>query len=226
MRLLPLTNKKPLNSISLWRNRPIRFFAGDLVLANEKALFLAMPPKKRKADTLTGGTDDVNPQLMTLWITQTGVDTATHVENVLPVSRIPGEEETTVMEILKVFFESSDFTIRETDQTKEQLCLLSTGGPASATTDPKVFAFYSVDGREGWVTTATGTAVGTTMKQEPYIVDLTDGAGHGILIATDTVFINLVSSNIGVAVSATCKILYRFKRVSIVEYVGIVQSQQ
>jgi len=67
------------------------------------------------------------------------------------------------------------------------------------------------------------------------IHDLTDGAGHGILIATDNVYLSfdvLISSPSGVSVSVLvgsylqCDLIYRFKNVSLQEYIGIVQSQQ
>lgn len=62
--------------------------------------------------------------------------------------------------------------------------------------------------------------------------DLTDGAGHGVLIATDniwcTAFINGACPDIGTTASATifADLLYRFKKISLQEYIGIVQSQQ
>lgn len=64
------------------------------------------------------------------------------------------------------------------------------------------------------------------------IHDLTDGAGHGVLIATDniwlTAFINGAVPDIGTtaALNVFCEILYRFKKVTLQEYIGIVQSQQ
>lgn len=64
------------------------------------------------------------------------------------------------------------------------------------------------------------------------IHDLTDGAGHGVLIATDSIwltgFINGAVPDIGTtaAVNVYAEILYRFKKVSLQEYIGIVQSQQ
>lgn len=62
--------------------------------------------------------------------------------------------------------------------------------------------------------------------------DLTDGAGHGVLIATDnvwlTAFLNGAVPDIGTtaALNVYADLLYRFKKVTLQEYVGIVQSQQ
>jgi len=60
----------------------------------------------------------------------------------------------------------------------------------------------------------------------PVEIDLTDGAGHGVLVATDKMFLSVVSEGTGDTNDVTCKILYRYKTVGITEYVGIVQSQQ
>jgi len=56
--------------------------------------------------------------------------------------------------------------------------------------------------------------------------DLTDGAGHGILVATDTFQVAIQSQGYVAAQVYGFKILYRMKTVGLVEYIGIVQSQQ
>jgi hypothetical protein len=65
------------------------------------------------------------------------------------------------------------------------------------------------------------------------IHDLTDGAGHGILVATDNIWLTgqlIVAAPGGISVIASgvvfCDIFYRFKKVTLQEYIGIVQSQQ
>lgn len=56
--------------------------------------------------------------------------------------------------------------------------------------------------------------------------DLTDGAGHGIIVATDNIYVTLFSAGTGVAAEVDVKIMYRFKNVALAEYIGVVQSQQ
>lgn len=57
-------------------------------------------------------------------------------------------------------------------------------------------------------------------------MDLTDGAGHGLLLATNSIFMQGDTTLFTPAVAVfDCKMLYRFKTVDILEYVGIVQSQ-
>jgi len=72
---------------------------------------------------------------------------------------------------------------------------------------------------------SAGTGI-MTITQEPYHDDLSDGAGHGTLIATDQIFFQIASSNTGAQNTAAVKVWYRWKNVSLQEYVGIVQSQQ
>lgn len=68
------------------------------------------------------------------------------------------------------------------------------------------------------------TSGGTTTTL-PMVVDLTDDAGNGILVATER--ITLVGGSAGntAAASYTAKILYRIVDVPALEFVGIVQSQ-
>jgi hypothetical protein len=61
---------------------------------------------------------------------------------------------------------------------------------------------------------------------EPLVLDVTDGAGHGVLIATDSIYAQVNSANTATTNTVYFKLLYRFKEVNIIEYVGIVQSQQ
>lgn len=75
--------------------------------------------------------------------------------------------------------------------------------------------------------------------------DLTDGDGHGVIIATDNVYLTFNSIGAGFQIPGTgsagsftvddftfgpvsvfCWLLYRFKDVALTEYIGVVQSQQ
>jgi len=59
-----------------------------------------------------------------------------------------------------------------------------------------------------------------------YRKDFTDGAGHGFLIGTDSIFARLSSVATGIPNVANIRLLYRWKSVPLAEYIGIVQSQQ
>lgn len=77
-------------------------------------------------------------------------------------------------------------------------------------------------------------SVFSTDNESVDVHDVTDGAGHGILVATDNIFVacnftvaSVFSTTADTASgAASCNILYRFKEVALAEYIGIVQSQQ
>ena len=85
----------------------------------------------------------------------------------------------------------------------------------------KAFSFATTQPLVGWDVGFVDT--------NPTLRDLTDGAGHGILVATDSIFLTgYVPSNWYTNGTNTVfvKLLYRWKDVSLAEYIGIVQSQQ
>ena len=182
-----------------------------------------------RGDQLTGGSRDVNPQYMIITTTQSGADTTTSSSLNVPIDRLrEGQGKVGVIEILKVFWELSDLpeTASAAEIIEEVVGRLTTfnGGTTNiAFQEPRLIA--SVQSRRIGAFTAAGT-YSTIQSAYPVIQDLTDGAGHGILVATDSIFLQVQStatsqSNVGI-----CRIMYRFKNVSLAEYIGIVQSQQ
>ena len=152
----------------------------------------------------------------------------------MPVSRgtcVRGKA--TVIEILRVWF---DFPTPVGDtpapvtslETQVFRMLLSTREitATNTTNDPSIFARQTINFEQS----TGGNAPNYGMVwRDPLPVDLTDGAGHGLLIATDKIYFTAfsVNFNIGTVEPADfgCQILYRFKTVSLEEYIGIVQSQ-
>jgi len=57
-------------------------------------------------------------------------------------------------------------------------------------------------------------------------VDYTDGAGHGILVAVDQMFAQVTGVSMPSAVVIHGVLAYRFKEVTLTEYVGMVTEQQ
>jgi hypothetical protein len=187
----------------------------------------------RSSDRLTGGTNDVNPQYMNLFVTQTDADTAKCVGFPIPVQRLKNAGRAQVMEILKVFWGTTSIdnvvagpvfrleTVQGALTTKAMLA-----GPALV--EPSLISQYvkSVSLNATGGACPAGTAYSFGDEIEPKCFDLTDGQGHGILVATDQLFITVSSFQTGINNTADCKILYRWKDVSMTEYVGIVQGQQ
>lgn len=173
---------------------------------------------KRSFGGLTGGTGDVNPQWLAIRVTESAADTTTTQAQSIPIQRLQDRaHKAQVMEVLKVVFTSNTFPEVDAGVTMF-LTTRNFGTTAVATNEPSIIAFYQ--------TAVRLTTSGQYFAQAPYIWDVTDGAGHGLLVATDQVFFQIQSATTGVAVVGDCRILYRWKNVSIEEYVGIVQSQQ
>lgn len=57
-------------------------------------------------------------------------------------------------------------------------------------------------------------------------IDLTDEAGHGYLVATDTITLETNADQTAAVNAGFARIRYRWKEVSLTEYIGIVQAQQ
>lgn len=185
--------------------------------------------KRPRRDQLTGGSGDVSPQWLSCpTATQSAADTTTTQEVVLPVTRMPGTAKVTVLEFLKFAVYHTGLPVlasaTETLDTLTVVLSTSTGGTTNlAFNDSRVIGYMEKLVRGAF--TATGTYY-SHAPPNPYIMDLTDGAGHGILVATDSVFLQVQSIATGNSNTANCKILYRFKEVALMEYLGIVQSQQ
>jgi hypothetical protein len=184
--------------------------------------------KRARGDSLTGGTGDVNPQTLTIGITQTTADNGILVQQALPIPRYPQKNgKSIVMEILKVDF------LRETYLTAatESVQVLLTTNPAAplVATTPADMSAAVLDPRwiaAAWVDLVLSSAVGFADQSRIYSTDLTDQAGHGYLVATDNLYLALRTITTAQINSFICRITYRFKEVSLAAYVGIVQSQQ
>lgn len=178
-----------------------------------------MPRRTSAGDlyTLTGGTGDVNPQFITFDVVQTGNDATTSEQIQLPIDRMSQRGgRAQIVEVLKVFFQV-DF--HEEGDTIQSLYLSTSSFGTTNTNwaEPRVFAAYIQDKRL--------TTSGTFLTEGPFCMDLTDGAGHGYLIATDSIYAQLSSTGTSAANNVRIKILYRWKNVGLSEYIGVVQSQ-
>lgn len=183
---------------------------------------------KRSKDTLTGGSHDVNPQWMTGRVTQSAADVTTTAPFRLPRQVLPGAQgRALVMEVLRVWFDTPAGTTTAAAPAaygfKVALTTKDFGTTSVPTDEPTLFAYHQKEIVNAF------TAAGTFwfISNEPFVLDLTDGQGHGVLVATDSIFFQLNSiTATGVINAATFKILYRWKEIGLAEYIGIVQSQQ
>ncbi len=188
----------------------------------------ARSSRRRARDTLTGGTGDVKPQVLTITSGVPGaINDYTVKQAVLPITRMSSKGRMAmVFEILRVDWyigleDLADvahtnwaFLATLTNRTSGEVSTIATMG--ADIIDPLVIAPCVKQ-----VLSAVGFG-----KVAPVSIDLTDSNGNGILVATDRLF--LVAGNVGgtIVSRATAKITYRQSNVGVMEYVGIVQSQQ
>lgn len=183
-------------------------------------------------DDLTGGTKDVNPQFLSGALTLSAANTATELTLGTPIVRVgqgASSSRSVIMEILKLWVDYPSLdadAAAATDRTMRfSVSTTSSGGtPAVLSLDnPRVLIAVQTQLRNAFTAAGTGMLENSFQPQE---IDFTDGAGHGVLVATDNIFIQATTLGQAAASTFRFKFLYRFKEVSLVEYIGIVQSQQ
>jgi hypothetical protein len=161
---------------------------------------------------------------------QSAADTTTTTQIALPIQRVAANapNQAVVMEVLKVYVDHTNLPASASAAETTDSITVAFSTKNFATTgvtlgEPAVFALYNQASRSAFTAAGTYYAI---IKKAPEVIDLTDGAGHGILVATDSIFVQVNSASTGLTISVPFKILYRWKRVSLTEYIGIVQSQQ
>lgn len=151
--------------------------------------------KRRATESLTGGTGDVNPQVMNLSLTMSGADTFTTTGVNLPVNRLPGVTASTavIIEILKIAWDVT-LSIGSSAGTYSTMAALTTS-PQTALTDATKSDPTMIDFYQETILNLGGATTGiTSLAIAPTFHDLSDNAGHGMLIATDKIFLSISKS--------------------------------
>ena len=186
--------------------------------------------RRTSGGSVTGGTGDIKPQILTVSTSATaGVADYAVAQVNLPVPRFGTmKTKATVFEILRIDYypnitDAADVSSTEAAfmstqalRTQNDTCSLVT--LAEDVLDPVGFGFVMQ-------TTSVSTNGGWT-KEYPISYDFTDQNGNGIIIATDRLFFHIGSVGNTAVGTGAAKILYRLVNIGITEYVGIVQSQQ
>jgi len=179
---------------------------------------------------LTGGTDDVNPQYLSGAITLTAANVVTRQTIGTPIVRVGSDNSgsATIMEVLKIWCDMPppDDAVAAATFRGAVISWMTSEAPSTSFVpfdNPRVLASLRLSQANAFTAAGTGLLEATT---NPMMVDLTDGAGHGVLVATDNLYIQADTQTYTGVATFRYKILYRFKKVKLVEYIGIVQSQQ
>lgn len=178
---------------------------------------------------LTGGTGDVRPQVLTFQVTQATVNQEQIGTVRLPINRYGARQDLAqLVEILSVDWYITGDT---GDQARFDYAILATNTPGNAVqgTAGSVARFENQINDHRTVSsvfeTAALTTSGSFFDRQPFQDNLEDGAGHGVLVATDSMTMVVSGTGNTAVLTATAKITYRLINVGISEYVGIVQSQ-
>jgi len=165
---------------------------------------------------LTGGTKDVNPQSMncTLPIKAGANGVCQMVEVALPVQRLNNRNRSMVMEVLGIQ------VVNTGKENHHYTVGIATSKPSTATdVIPRL-----IDANVFWLMRGYGDSIEKSANATA-INDLTDKAGHGILLGADKIYAFSYSNAVN-AYEVDFRIYYRWKNVSLTEYIGIVQSTQ
>lgn len=167
---------------------------------------------------LTGGTGDVNPQYLTFSAVQSSLNETVVVESPLNLgpSATVKKGKALVFELLKI---QSEWAGNFNDGLVNSVTIVfTTQESAQSINSPAAFYEFPIINRN-ILNDLTFTIIPKDVQ------DFTDGAGHGILIATPSIFMIFGSVGLDLVSACAAKVFYRWKEVSIEEYIGIVTQQ-
>lgn len=180
-----------------------------------------MPKRQRGDGSLTGGLGDVNCAFLSTSITQTSNDGTISSTIQTPVTVVAGRGSSDIMEILKVYFYFDTVPINSSSSRID--VYLSTKN--FVTTEPTLRQGDALVFASGQLKAIESTAAGVTTWELPIINDLTDGAGHGFLVATSNIYAQIVSASTSTTNTCRIKILYRLKKVQESQLMTLLLSQ-
>lgn len=168
------------------------------------------------------------PATLTQVVTQSAANALSSTEVSLPVVRVPSSGRVTIVELRSIKWGFAS-TTTPTAVDGENICVgISTASldsnpaanltPLLIMTDPTTVWF---DRHACRVVTSGGAYLTDIAWQE----QLLDHDGHGILVATDSIFFHVYTAAFAIAHTIVFKLGYSFVDVGLSEYIGIVQSQ-
>lgn len=162
---------------------------------------------------------DEKPQFLNINLTMSAANTYTQTTMPLPISPVISGKAgyARVIEILKLFVFMLADTLVEDGSIQ---CQLTTASKSGYVAPNNCEQFVMQFGRDMQLVTSGAIAIET-----PFVIDLTDGSGNGILIASSNLYFAATSGGQAAALGVGVKILYRFVDVPLAEYIGVVQSQ-
>lgn len=183
--------------------------------------------KRKIAQVLTGGTGDVNPQWVAFGVVQSGNDIATTGSLALPISpsMVSRDDHALVIELLKVQFIWALDATQAPALPQQWLAILTTADVPSGV--PESTLLTSTQTVVCHKTAAFQFGAGATIAviDRAPVIDVTDGAGHGLVIAARNIFLTVLTTGTAISNRVTARMLYRYKEVRLTEYLTLAQFQ-
>lgn len=178
--------------------------------------------KRGRGESLTGGSGDVNPQWFKIASSAAPTTAMVTTTFPLPTNRLESPSRPTIVEILKVKWVVTALNITTAGPDMLRAYLMT---KSPITTEPAITDGTILDALILGQQTVTS---GSVVQDCVFDHNLTDEAGHGMLVATDNIFMGIIQTAAASPVTSVVAawILYRLKRVGLSEYIGIVQGQQ
>jgi len=142
----------------------------------------------------------------------------------IPIQRMYQGKRSQVMEVLKVRWHLSSGVVNNNTFVFD--ASVGTRPPNASVTVP---ASISDPGVIDVLSFANGGTAGVSLTNGEGVIDhdLTDGAGHGMILATDNFYLLWRGgSGSGNAGFISAVLVYRWKNIGLQEYLGVVQEQQ
>lgn len=178
-----------------------------------------MGTKRPRGDVLTGGTRDVNPQLLGGNVVMSAANTFTQAEIDVPVLRVGfTNAKAQVIEVLGVWFNYSGEDLDAAAESfRMQLCTSSQAAMLGFSSGQNIVPQVQV--QNNLLTS------GASATENVYYRDMSDGDGHGVIVAVPTIFLGMTSTGLGAAAAGNIMMKYRFKNVPLTEFVGLSIAQ-
>lgn len=167
---------------------------------------------------------DVNPQFMRLEVVEDTVNVYNQKEYPTPVVEQIESGKALVMELLKIMVWLHPPEAINATKTKTQMHISSkTNGSIQSIAKHGTYADNYIE-KEVLDTAVTDATFDIGYVDSYRVFDLTDGNGNGVLFGKKSMFIAVKgSSNVAVK-SALAMVIYRLKKVSAVELIGLIHQ--
>jgi len=130
-----------------------------------------------------------------------------------------------VMEIFKVFFEFPATAFPDNDAILEMIGQITSQSQTAILniSNSSVIAMARLSEQINYAE-STETGGGATSSNRILVMDVSDGAGNGLLTAAEELFLGVIASSNNVTVTGAAKILYKAVKVNAEELIGLAKS--